>query len=49
MVLEPDSPPGTPLALTKDGLGWGVTHQCIDFEKLLHYQERQVEQYHQTQ
>lgn len=48
MVLEPDSPPGTPLALTVDGLGWGVTHQCINFERLLQYQEEQVQLYHQT-
>jgi Mycotoxin biosynthesis protein UstYa len=41
LVVEPDSPPGTPVELTVDGLGWGVTHECINFERLLAWQKEQ--------
>jgi len=41
-VLESDSPPGTPEPLTRDGLGWGVVHQCVDWDSLMSYQEEMV-------
>ena len=48
LVFEPDSPPGTPEALTVDNLGWGVTHSCINFDRLLEYQSHQAELYNQS-
>jgi hypothetical protein len=48
LVVEADSPPGTPVELTKDGLGWGVTHYCIDFERLVMFQEDQKMLYNQS-
>ena len=48
LVFEPDSPPGTPKELTASNLGWGVTHSCIDFEKLLAWQDRQAEEYRRS-
>ncbi|KAI2696656.1 hypothetical protein CBS147333_9560 [Penicillium roqueforti] len=38
LVLEPASPPGTAPELTAGGLGWGVIHECIDFDALRKWQ-----------
>ncbi|KAJ5971426.1 uncharacterized protein N7479_001344 [Penicillium vulpinum] len=38
LVLEPASPPGTSPELTAGGLGWGVVHECIDFDALRKWQ-----------
>lgn len=48
LVVEPDSPPGTPPALTVDGLGWGVTHSCMNFDRLVEYQSYQLGLYNET-
>ena len=48
LILESDSPPNTPAALTVDGLGWGVTHQCINFDRLLAFRRSQEALYNQT-
>ncbi|KAL1617125.1 hypothetical protein SLS56_011128 [Neofusicoccum ribis] len=48
MVLEPDSPPGSPEEYAADGLGWGVVHKCIHWDKLIKYQEEQVRLYNST-
>ena len=45
LVFEPDSPPGTPAELTVDNLGWGITHSCINFDRLLAWQEGLAEEY----
>jgi hypothetical protein len=38
LVVEPASPPETPPELTAGGLGWGVVHDCIDFNGLRKWQ-----------
>ncbi|KAG0154605.1 hypothetical protein PDIDSM_173 [Penicillium digitatum] len=38
LVMEPASPPGTSPELTAGGLGWGVVHECIDFNALRKWQ-----------
>ncbi|KGO46258.1 Protein of unknown function DUF3328 [Penicillium expansum] len=38
LVMEPASPPGTAPELTAGGLGWGVVHECIDFDALRKWQ-----------
>lgn len=48
LVIEPDSPPNTPPELTAGGLGWGVTHSCIDFDRLKQFQWDQEALYNQT-
>ncbi|KAK4209258.1 hypothetical protein QBC37DRAFT_294949 [Rhypophila decipiens] len=48
MILESDSPAGSPEEYTKDGLGWGVTHSCIDWDGLMKFQKAQVEAYNRT-
>jgi hypothetical protein len=48
LIVEPDSPPGTPYELTVDGLGWGVIHSCIDFDRLLQFQKDQEVLYNQS-
>ncbi|KAJ5189109.1 Protein of unknown function DUF3328 [Penicillium cf. griseofulvum] len=40
LVMEPASPPGTPPELTAGGLGWGVVHECIDFDALRKWQAK---------
>ncbi|CAI7591320.1 unnamed protein product [Penicillium glandicola] len=45
LVLEPDSPPGTAPELTAGGLGWGVVHECIDFDALRKWQAAKRREY----
>jgi hypothetical protein len=47
MVLESDSPPGSPGDYWKDGLSWGVVHSCIDWGQLIEFQT-QVVAYNKT-
>ncbi|KAL1634270.1 hypothetical protein SLS58_010743 [Diplodia intermedia] len=48
MVFETDSPPGSPEEYWKDGLSWGVVHSCMDWERLMDFQEEQVALYNST-
>lgn len=48
MILESDSPVGSPEEYTKDGLGWGVVHSCIDWEGLMGFQREMVGEYNKT-
>ncbi|OMP89349.1 hypothetical protein BK809_0006073, partial [Diplodia seriata] len=48
MVFETDSPPGSPEEYWKDGLSWGVVHSCMDWERLMVFQEEQVALYNST-
>lgn len=48
MVLESDSPPGSPEDYWKDGLSWGVVHSCIDWDRLIGFQTQQVVAYNKT-
>lgn len=49
LVVEAGSPPGTPGRHVADKwgkpLGWGITKQCIDWEKLSKWQTEQSEAY----
>jgi len=48
LAIEPDSPPDTPTELAVEGLGWGVTHYCLDYDRLLEYQEQQERAWNRT-
>jgi hypothetical protein len=43
--MEPASPPGTPPELTAGGLGWGVVHECIDFDGLRKWQAEKRDEF----
>ena len=48
MTLESDSPPGSPREYWEDGLSWGVVHSCIDWGRLMQFQEDQLLAYNNT-
>ncbi|GIZ43941.1 hypothetical protein CKM354_000715000 [Cercospora kikuchii] len=48
MVLESDSPPGSPPEFYEGGLAWGVVHSCINWERLMQWQRNQLEAYNRT-
>lgn len=48
MAFETDAPPGSPPEYTKGGVGWGVVHKCINWERLMQFQKDQVALYNST-